>query len=441
MNDLTGTTLGGRYAIERELGRGGMATVWLARDTDHERQVAIKTLHPELAGAIAVDRFVRELRLTARLQHPNILPLLDSGVLTRPDGTTLPWYAMPYLRGESLRARLERERQLPIDEALRITRAVGDALEAAHEQQVIHRDIKPENIFLAGDHVYVLDFGIAKALGAPDAERLTSTGLMIGTPAYMSPEQCVDGSVDPRSDQYSLATVLYEMLAGEPPFAGSSAQGIIARRIGEPARPLRTVRSTIPAGLERVTLRALERSPADRFASVGDFLRALGTAHVAHGPDGARRHRVRWTVALFLVVALASAGTWGWATPARADAAFEVARRLSSDVEAVNALAGEALSLARSGRTREARDVLGRAETLATPYDPIPLHTAVYFAQVHVAIGERAMAVRLLGTFPQPRNGHFQLHLRCDPPFMPLARDPGFRALVVSSPDSLGHAC
>ncbi|HJS48162.1 MAG TPA: serine/threonine-protein kinase, partial [Gemmatimonadales bacterium] len=189
MPDLVGTVVGGRYRLERELGRGGMATVWLARDLTHERPVAIKIIHPELAGAIGVDRFVREVRLTGQLQHPHIVPLLDSGALPGPDGRTLPWYAMQYLEGESLRDRLARERQFPIEEALRIAEAVGAALAAAHASGIVHRDIKPDNVFLSGGHVYVVDFGIAKALAETEVERLTSTGLAIGTPAYMSPEQ------------------------------------------------------------------------------------------------------------------------------------------------------------------------------------------------------------------------------------------------------------
>ena len=214
---MVGTRLADRYTIERELGRGGMATVWLAQDLRHERRVAIKILMPELAGAIGVDRFIREVRLTAQLQHPNIVPILDSGVVRNADGTALPWYAMPYLAGESLRSRLAREAQLPVDEALRITDAVGSALEAAHRQGILHRDIKPDNVLFADGNVYVVDFGIAKALTETDGHRLTSEGLAIGTPAYMSPEQGLAGPVDARTDQYSLATILYEMLAGEPP--------------------------------------------------------------------------------------------------------------------------------------------------------------------------------------------------------------------------------
>ena len=302
------TILGNRYRIEREIGRGGMATVWLASDQQHHRRVAIKTLHPELAGAIGTDRFLREIRLTAGLQHPGIVPILDSGDIPLPDGTRIPWYAMPFLEGESLRERLTRETQLPIEESLRITDAVGKALEAAHRLDVVHRDIKPENVFLSGEQVYVVDFGIARALAA-DEDRLTSTGLAIGTPAYMSPEQAVGGTVDARSDQYSLATMLYEMLAGEPPFAGPNAQATLARRLAEPARPLTAVRSTVPPGLERAILRALERTPADRFPSIAAFLSALRSPAEPATTDrrGSVKRRSVIAGALLAVIAIA---TW-----------------------------------------------------------------------------------------------------------------------------------
>jgi len=286
-----------------------MATVWLADDAQHGRRIAIKTLHPELAGAIGTDRFLREIRLTARLQHPGIVPILDSGEVTLPDGTSVPWYAMPFLDGESLRARLTRETQLPIDESLRITEAVGQALAAAHARDIVHRDIKPENIFLSGEHVYVVDFGVARAVAMTDSDRLTSTGLAIGTPAYMSPEQAMAGNVDARSDQYSLATTLYEMLAGEPPFSGPNPQATLTRRLAEPARPISTVRSTIPAPVERATLRALERTPADRFPSVTAFLLALRAPTTSSEPvvrprPGRRRAAV--TGGLVIVAALAA---------------------------------------------------------------------------------------------------------------------------------------
>jgi tetratricopeptide (TPR) repeat protein len=312
MREHLNAVLGGRYTVERELGRGGMASVWLAMDVRHERAVAIKVLHPELAGAIGADRFVREVRLTARLQHPNILAVLDSGVFRGPDGTTLPWYAMPYIAGESLRARLDRERQLPIEEALRITAAVGAALQAAHRQGIVHRDIKPENLLLAGEDVYVADFGIAKALIDTGSERLTSTGMSLGTPAYMSPEQATGDVVDARSDQYSLASVLYEVLAGEPPFTGPTAQAIVGRRLAEPARAIRPVRSAVSVGVEAAVLKALERVPADRFADVGAFVSALrsGQASSPSSEPRARRRR-RLAAALAIVVILAGIAAGG----------------------------------------------------------------------------------------------------------------------------------
>ena len=280
MRDHLNAALADRYAVERELGRGGMASVWLARDLRHDRSVAIKVLHEELAGAIGVDRFVREIRLAARLQHPHIVPVLDSGVFTGPSAVTLPWYAMPFIAGESLRARLDRERHLPIEAALRITEQAAAALQVAHREGIVHRDIKPENLLLDDGAAYVADFGVAKALLDTGGERLTATGLAIGTPAYMSPEQATADVVDARSDQYSLACVLYEMLAGEPPFTGPSAQAVMARRLTEPARALRPVRSVVPVGVEAAVLRALERIPADRFPDVAAFAAALRNATV-----------------------------------------------------------------------------------------------------------------------------------------------------------------
>jgi tRNA A-37 threonylcarbamoyl transferase component Bud32/tetratricopeptide (TPR) repeat protein len=304
--DLRGVVVGNRYTIEREIGRGGMATVWLAHDAQHARRIAIKTLHPELAGAIGTDRFLREIRLTAELQHPGVVPILDSGAAEW-DGMRIPWYAMPFLEGESLRSRLTRETQLPIDEALRITSGVGKALIAAHQRQIVHRDIKPENVFLSGDHVYVVDFGVAKAIADTEVERLTSTGLAIGTPTYMSPEQALAATVDARSDQYSLAVMLYEMLAGEPPFAGPNQQATIARRLAERARPISTVRSTVPPAVEAATLRALERTPADRFPSVDAFLAALSTPY---GSVRVRRVSRRLVSLAGVVVIAAAAAVW-----------------------------------------------------------------------------------------------------------------------------------
>ena len=644
VRDHLNAALADRYAMERELGRGGMASVWLARDLRHDRSVAIKVLHEELAGAIGVDRFVREIRLTAGLQHPNIVPVLDSGALPGPNGVTLPWYAMAYIAGESLRQRLDRERHLPVEDALHITEQAAAALHAAHEAGVVHRDIKPENLLLADGHTYVADFGVAKALIETGGERLTNTGIAIGTPAYMSPEQATAEAVDARSDQYSLASVLYEMLAGEPPFTGPTAQAIMARRLTEPARPVRPVRSAVPLHVEAALLQALERIPADRFPDISAFaaalrnatatqpgrprsiLRALGAtvvlglaafavwlgvhrrgnaqpprdpevvalyqrgvqAYDRRTPEGIRDAIQAFTAALgrdstyaaawaglgktyvrayerrfvfpgvagdsvlhlavtavdralaidrrnadvwgtqavvsrdldptdltpafrairqalaldssnapawqYLGVSLAESGdmdqamaawrrsvsanpsyTQGlaflalghywrrqydsashWADSAIAvapnyvlgratagqiavergnvvqgRAAFDAARRLSTDIGVLEALAMSALAEARGGAPREARRTLQRAESLATRYMPAPLHSTVSLAEAYAALGDATLAVAWLRRYTPREDLHFQLHLRCDPPFDPIAREPGFQSLLL----------
>jgi TolB-like protein len=258
------------YVLERELGRGGMATVYLARDLKHDRSVAVKILHPALSAALGSDRFLNEIRISARLDHPHILTLIDSGSA---DGVL--WYVLPYVRGESLRERLRRERQLPLADALRITRQIASALDYAHGEGVIHRDIKPENVLLFEGEAMLADFGIALAITTAGGERLTETGLSLGTPAYMSPEQATaDPDLDGRSDQYGLACMVYEMLAGEPPYTGPTAQAVIAKRLSEPTPHLRTVRE-VPRHVENALLRALSRSPADRFATATAFAYAL----------------------------------------------------------------------------------------------------------------------------------------------------------------------
>ncbi|HKT59064.1 MAG TPA: protein kinase [Gemmatimonadales bacterium] len=278
-------SLAGRYRIERELGHGGMATVFLAHDLQHDRPVALKVLHTELAAVLGPERFLREIRLCARLQHPHILSIHDSGSA---DGQL--WFTMPYVEGETLRSRLTREKQLPVDDALRLTREVAEALQYAHEHGVIHRDIKPENILLSGRHALVADFGIARAL-TPESgdERLTESGISLGTPQYMSPEQAVaERDVDQRTDVYALGCVLYEMLVGEPPYTGPTAQIILAKRLSEPVPRVGGLRE-VPPGIERAVTRALARSPADRFASTGEFADALQ----ATSTEGAETRRVR----------------------------------------------------------------------------------------------------------------------------------------------------
>jgi eukaryotic-like serine/threonine-protein kinase len=263
--------LADRYRFERELGRGGMATVYLAHDLKHRRRVALKVLHPELAYALGADRFLREIEVAANLTHPHILPLHDSG-----EAGGLLYYVMPYVEGESLRDRLRRETQLPLDEAVQIAREVADALAYAHGQGIVHRDIKPENILLSSGHALVADFGIARALGQAGAERLTETGMAVGTAVYMSPEQASgERHVDGRSDVYSLGCVLYEMLAGEPPYTGPSAQAIVAKRFSDPVPSVRRLRPAVPNGLDNVITKALALVAADRFTTAGDFVGAL----------------------------------------------------------------------------------------------------------------------------------------------------------------------
>jgi eukaryotic-like serine/threonine-protein kinase len=274
------TALAGRYTIVREIGAGGMATVYLALDLRHDRRVALKLLNPELGAVLGVERFLSEIKVTANLQHPNLLPLFDSGQISdqpeRSDGSALLFYTMPYVEGESLRARLEREKQLPVDEAIRITTAIASALDYAHRRDVIHRDLKPENILLQDGQPMLADFGIALAVSKAGGNRVTQTGLSLGTPQYMSPEQATgDRTIDGRSDQYSLAAVLYEMLAGDPPYAGSTAQAIMARLLTERPRDVRVMRDLVPEPVAQAIDRALAKLPADRFQTVAAFADAL----------------------------------------------------------------------------------------------------------------------------------------------------------------------
>ncbi len=274
--DRLRTALADRYRVEREIGRGGMAVVCAAEDLKHRRRVAVKVLRPEVALSIGPARFLREIEIAARLSHPHILPLYDSGEATMPGaGSPFLYYVMPFVEGESLRDRLEREVQLPVDDALRIGRAVADALAFAHERGFVHRDIKPENILLQAGHPMVADFGIASAVHAAVGGRLTDPGFAVGTPTYMSPEQSVGEAVDARSDIYSLACVLYEMLAGAPPYTGATAQAIHARKAVESAPRLRVVRAAVPPHVEEAIRRALAFVPADRFATVQAFSAAL----------------------------------------------------------------------------------------------------------------------------------------------------------------------
>ena len=270
MSDLTdqlGAALPDRYRLERELGHGGMATVFLAEDLKHHRRVAIKVLQPELTAILGPERFLREIEIGARLQHPHILTLLDSG-----EAGGLLYYVMPYVGGESLREHLDRERQLSVEEALRLTREVADALDYAHRQGVVHRDIKPENILLQAGHAVVADFGIARAVRAAGGTKLTETGTALGTPAYMSPEQVIGSAeLDGRSDVYSLGCVLYEMLAGTPPFAGATGETLAHQHLSVEPPPVTSARPAVPEATARALTKALAKTPADRFSTASQF--------------------------------------------------------------------------------------------------------------------------------------------------------------------------
>ena len=290
-----------RYRLERELGQGGMATVYLAHDLKHDRNVALKVLRPDLAAVLGRARFLAEIRLTAKLDHPHILTLIDSG---ESDG--LLWYVVPFIRGESLRQKLQREKQLGVEDALAITKQVGGALEYAHQHGVIHRDLKPENILLHEGEAMLADFGIALAVKEAGGNRLTETGLSLGTPQYMSPEQATgDRQLDARSDVYSLGAVLYEMLAGEPPHTGATVQAVIAKLLTERPTGLKTVRDTVPEGVDTAVARALVKVPADRFSSAAAFVAALAHNDLPTQQRSIRTkgaHGRRWAAAGALIV-------------------------------------------------------------------------------------------------------------------------------------------
>ena len=308
--------LEGRYRIERELGEGGMATVYLAKDLKHNRNVALKVLKPELAAVVGAERFLAEIETTANLQHPHILPLFDSGEADR-----FLFYVMPHVEGESLRQRIDREKQLPVDEAVQITTAVAQALQHAHDRGVIHRDIKPANILMQDGQPVVSDFGIALAVGAAGGSRLTETGLSVGTPFYMSPEQATgDQQVGPPSDTYALAAVLYEMLTGEPPYMGTTAQAVLGKIIQGAPVSVTQIRKSVPTNVGAAIRRALEKLPADRFTGAQEFAKALADRGFRHGEEalagiaGSVRPWTRMTVILAAVAGLFAPSTvaLGW---------------------------------------------------------------------------------------------------------------------------------
>jgi eukaryotic-like serine/threonine-protein kinase len=356
------SALSDRYRLDREVGAGGMATVYLAEDVRHDRRVAVKVLRPELAAVIGAERFLAEIKLTANLQHPHILPLFDSG---EADGYL--FYVMPFVTGETLRDRMNHERQLPVAEALKITVEVASALDYAHRQGVVHRDIKPENILLHDGSAVVADFGIALAASKASGARMTETGMSLGTPHYMSPEQAMgEREITARSDVYALGAVLYEMLTGEPPFTGSTAQAVVARVLTESPRPLTTQRHTIPRHVEAAVLTALEKLPADRFTTATEFAEALQdktyastvSLPAAAGPAapgrtaGGRRARLL-VPALGAALAVAvGAALWGWLRPPPTPllSQFSLALRRNQTLQAPLPTGGARIALSPDGR-------------------------------------------------------------------------------------------
>ena len=380
-------SLADRYRLERELGAGGMATVYLAHDLKHDRKVAVKVLRPELAAVIGAERFLAEIKTTANLQHPHILSLFDSGTV---DGTV--FYVMPFVDGESLRDRLTREKQLPIDDALRIAREVADALQYAHEHGVIHRDIKPENILLQGGHAQVADFGIALAAARTGGARMTETGMSLGTPQYMSPEQAMgERELDARTDVYALGCVTYEMLAGEPPFTGPTAQAIVAKVVTEAAPSVRSKRATVPEHVDDAIQTALQKTPADRFRTATEFAAALAMATAttrrtfAPARHSSSRRLLLVVTGIATVVALAAfvlggrllGGrsapplVFGRATHATWDPGLEITPAMSPDGKSVAYAAGPIVNMHVMVRpVGEGRAVRLTGDTTAAATDP-----------------------------------------------------------------------
>ena len=339
-----------RYRIQREIGQGGMATVFLARDTKHDRPVALKVLRPELGAVLGVERFLSEIRVTANLQHPNVLPLFDSG-----EANGLLFYVMPFVDGESLRTRLTREKQLPIDEAVRITVALASALDYAHRNGIIHRDLKPENILMQAGQPVIADFGIALAVRNAGGNRVTQTGLSLGTPQYMSPEQATgDREIDARTDIYSLGAVTYEMLTGEPPHTGSTAQAVIARVLTEKPRGVRVSRPNVPPHVEQAIEQALEKLPADRWETAQQFADAVQGARATRHATGttergtltrtAVRRAAPWVLAALGIAAAVTLAVRPGSAPPPA-----IKFRVPFDPPGNNA--GTALAISRDGRT------------------------------------------------------------------------------------------
>jgi len=370
------TALADRYQLERELGQGGMATVYLAHDLKHDRQVAIKVLRPELAAVIGAERFLSEIKTTANLQHPHILPLFDSG-----ESEGFLFYVMPYVEGESLRSFITREKQLPVADAIRVAREVASALDYAHKRGVVHRDIKPENILLHDGSALVADFGIALA-ASKAGDRMTQTGMSLGTPSYMSPEQAMgEREIGPRSDVYALGAMTYEMLVGEPPFAGPTAQAIVAKVLTEEPASLIARRRTVPSAVENAVLTALQKLPADRYGSAKEFSDALdgsGPATTRVLPATRRAvggARGRTLVLPALLLAVAALAAWGWLRP-RPVAPAMLARyevRLPYYIRQLLAYSGGSLAISADGGTIAyvGRNPEGIRQLLVRPRDAV----------------------------------------------------------------------
>jgi TolB-like protein len=415
-----------------------MATVYLARDLRHDRRVALKLLRPEFATTLGPERFLSEIRVTARLQHPHILPLLDSGVVETGNRVVLPYYIMPYVDGESLRHRLLRDRQLPVEESVKIAVEVAAALAYAHSKGVVHRDIKPENILLSGDQPMLADFGIARALSAAGGERLTETGLAMGTPQYMSPEQASgDPSVHPSTDIYALGCVLYEMLAGRPPFTGRTVQAVIARHIAEPVPQLFTIRNTVPEVLERAIRRALAKAPADRFASADEFALAISESLGALS----RRRWVgrRWRSVAVVIGGLAVGSGLAYAWPRTAGPRISPSASLIAVLPSSPSGADTALS-------RLGRDLVF---TLSAELDGlggirvVDAHTVLAQARNTslYSVGERAALARHLGAGSTVQGSLVREGPRVRLDFVLLPTDTGAaplaRGSVTGAPDSI----
>jgi serine/threonine protein kinase len=386
--------LGNRYVVERAIGHGGMATVYLARDSKHDRLVAVKLLRPEIGALLGAGRFLHEIKLTSRLQHPHILPLYDSG-----EAESRIFYVMPFVEGESLRDRLRREKRMPIDSALAVVREVADALAYAHAHGVVHRDIKPENILLSETHAIVTDFGIARAIsksGGEKWETLTSSGVVVGTPAYMSPEQAAGGmQIDGRSDIYSLGCVLYEMLVGVPPFTGPDGELKLVRRFTERAPSVRESRATVSERIDAAVAKALELDPADRFTTAQEFLGALfGPAAVARSSGGTRAKRSRWLAPSLLIpysIAIIAVVVAVWLTVAQRS------RRGDSEQSAVRVDRRDSDAARRpsEGRTTTAPPVASESAARANEVVPAPSRRADTAARAPATLPRASRAAAL----------------------------------------------